>query len=239
MNLKAVREKLAPVAETVRLVRNNLPESAALIGFAGAPWTVACYMLQGRSGKEFEAARLFALRSPALMQQLIETLTAATIDYLRMQIDAGAHAVQIFDSWAGLLPPAEFAKWVIPPTATIVAALRESHPETPIIGFAKGAGLLLLDYAEDTEVDCIGVDHQTDFEYAIEARAHGAQVIQGNLDPLLIAADKAGAVRETERILSLVNETPAIFNLGHGFIPATPIENVAAVAECVKRWRRA
>lgn len=238
LDLTTIRNKLAPVAETVRLTKKNLPEGAALIGFAGAPWTVACYMLQGRSGKEFQDARLFALAQPELMQKLIDTLVTATVDYLSMQIEAGADAIQIFDSWAGLLTPHEFAIWVTAPTVKIVKALREKHPNTPIIGFAKGAGLQLSDYAKRTGVDCIGVDQHTPMDFAIEARSSSKQAVQGNLDPLLIAANKNEAVRQTEAILQSVLTTPAVFNLGHGFIPSTPIEHVAAVAERVKSWRR-
>jgi uroporphyrinogen decarboxylase len=238
LDLSRVREKLSPVAETVRLVKKDLPDGAALIGFAGAPWTVACYMLQGKSGKEFVAAREFAIAEPVLMARLIDTLAEATIDYLRMQIDAGAEAIQIFDSWAGLLTPAQFATWVTAPTLKIVAAIRESHPETPIIGFAKGAGLLLAEYAKTTSVNCIGVDQNTPMEFAISARRDVFQAVQGNLDPLLIAHDKAGALREAEAILTKLSMTPGVFNLGHGFIPATPIENVAAIAELVRTWNR-
>lgn len=238
LDLSTVSKKLAPIAETVKLVRKDLPEGAALIGFAGAPWTVACYMLQGRGGKEFQASRLFALAEPKLMQQLIDKLVVATIKYLRMQIDAGAQAVQIFDSWAGLLTPSEFASWVTAPTQKIVAALRQTHPHIPIIGFAKGAGLQLADYAKTTDVNCIGVDQQTEMDFAIASRASKTQAVQGNLDPLLIAANRDAALRETEAILKKLKDTPAVFNLGHGFIPETPIENVAAVAEMVKAWRR-
>lgn len=230
--------RVAPVAETVRLVKKQLPHEKALIGFAGAPWTVACYMIQGRTGKEFETARLFALSKPELMQTLIHKLTEATIDYLRMQIDAGADAVQIFDSWAGLLTPAEFQKWVIPPTQKIVAALHKSHPNTPVIGFAKGAGAMLWAYAKETGVHCIGVDQHTPVEFAIAHRAHEHQTVQGNLDPLLIASNKDESLRETGSILRAFETVPAIFNLGHGFIPNTPIEHVAAVAKKVKEWRR-
>ncbi len=238
LDLSAVKSKLAPVAETVRLVKKDLPEGAALIGFAGAPWTVACYMLQGKSGKEFQDARLFALEHPALMQQLMDILVPATAEYLGMQIEAGAEAIQIFDSWAGLLTPAEFAKWVTAPTVKLVQLLRSKYPHIPIIGFAKGAGLELADYAKKTGVHCIGVDQHTAIDFAISARASDKQAIQGNLDPLLIAANKAGAVQETETILKKIAKTPCVFNLGHGFIPSTPIENVAAVAEKVKSWRR-
>jgi uroporphyrinogen decarboxylase len=229
--------KLAPVAETIRLVKKQLPEGAALIGFAGAPWTVACYMLQGKSGKEFQVARQFAYAEPATMEALIDALTDATIDYLRMQIDAGAEALQLFDSWAGLLTPDQFAKWVTPPAKKIAAAIRTSHPHIPFIGFAKGAGLNLESYAHETSVDCIGVDQHTPMEFALLCR-DGNQAVQGNLDPLLLAHDKDGALRETERILRIIGNAPAVFNVGHGFVPHTPIENVAAVSEFIKAWRR-
>lgn len=237
-----LRAALEPIGETIRILKKRMPQDvvpdAALIGFAGAPWTVACYMIQGKSGKEFEAARLFAIAQPELMQRLIDTLTDATIDYLLLQIEAGVDAVQIFDSWAGLLTPAEFAKWVIPPTQKIIAALRAKAPKIPIIGFAKGAGSNLADYAKITNPNAIGIDQQMDMKTAIAARAHDKQAVQGNLDPLLIAGNKEEAVRETTRILETFQQVPAIFNLGHGFIPATPIENVAAVAATVKAWRR-
>ncbi len=238
LDLSTIRQKLEPVAETVRLVRKNLPEGATLIGFAGAPWTVACYMLQGKGGKEFLPARKFAIANPALMEKLIVTLTHATVDYLRMQIDAGAEAVQIFDSWAGLLTPEEFARWVIAPTAIIVKRLRETHPNTPIIGFAKGGELQLHAYAKYTEVNCIGVDQHTPMEFALASRASDIQAVQGNLDPLLMACDKDGALRATEEILKILGDAPCVFNVGHGFIPETPIENVAAVSKLVKEWRR-
>jgi uroporphyrinogen decarboxylase len=219
-------------------VKKDLPEGATLIGFAGAPWTVACYMLQGKSGKEFETARLFAMAQPKLMEQLIDKLVAATAEYLSMQIEAGAEAIQIFDSWAGLLTPDEFAKWVTAPTVKLVKLLRAKHPNIPLIGFAKGAGLQLADYAKQTGVNCIGVDQHTPMEFAISQRASSKQAVQGNLDPLLIASNKAGAVAATEAILTKMKGTPSVFNLGHGFIPSTPIENVMAVAEKVKSWRR-
>lgn len=238
LDLSTVRKKLEPVAETVRLVKKDLPEGTALIGFAGAPWTVACYMLQGKSGKEFEAARLFALTHPARMQMLMDTLVEATFDYLCMQVEAGAEALQIFDSWAGLLTPEEFAKWVTAPTVKLVNMLREKHPTIPLIGFAKGANSNLATYAKQTGVNAIGVDQFTPMEVAIAARAHAKQAVQGNLDPLLIASNKDEALRQTEVILRKLKNTPSVFNLGHGFIPSTPIENVAAVSNFVKAWQR-
>jgi uroporphyrinogen decarboxylase len=154
-----------------------------------------------------------------------------------MQIDAGAEAIQIFDSWAGLLTPDQFEKWVIAPTKTIVDALKISHPYIPVIGFAKGAGLQLPAYAKTTGVQCIGIDQHTPMAFGISSAVPN-QAVQGNLDPLLLAFDKAGALRETEKILKTMADRPAIFNVGHGFIPETPIENVAAVSELVKSWRR-
>lgn len=238
LDLTTVRKRLEPVAQTVRLVKQGLPEGAALIGFAGAPWTVACYMLQGKSGKEFEAARLFALRYPERMQQLIDTLVDATVDYLCMQVEAGAEALQIFDSWAGLLTPEEFEKWVTVPTVKLVNRLREKHPDIPLIGFAKGANSNLASYAKRTAVNAIGVDQLMPMEVAIAARSYAKQAVQGNLDPLLIATNKARALAQTEVILQKLKTTPSVFNLGHGFIPSTPIENVEAVSVFVKAWRR-
>lgn len=238
LDLTTVRKKLEPVAQTVRLVKQELPEGAALIGFAGAPWTVACYMLQGKSGKEFEAARVFALKHPERMQQLIDTLVDATFDYLCMQVEAGAEALQIFDSWAGLLTQEEFEKWVTLPTVKLVKRLRAAHPTIPLIGFAKGANSNLAAYAKQTGVNAIGIDQFMPMEVAIAARAHAKQAVQGNLDPLLIASNKPEALRQTEIILKTLSDTPSVFNLGHGFIPSTPIEHVEAVSAFVKAWRR-
>ena len=208
LNLSTIHSKLSPIAETVARVKKDLPEGAALIGFAGAPWTVACYMLQGKSGKEFLAARKFAIAQPKLMEKLLGKLTLATIDYLRMQIEAGAEAIQLFDSWAGLLTPDEFVRWVTAPTKIIFNALKTSHPHIPLIGFAKGAGLQLEAYARETEADCIGVDQHTPMEFALSCRARGKQAVQGNLDPLLMAFDKDGALRETEKILKTIGRAP-------------------------------
>ena len=241
MRLELIKEKLKPIAETVKLVRRKMQEEellgAALIGFAGSPWTVACYMLQGKSGKEFGKAREFAYAQPALMQSLMDVLCEATIEYLRMQIDAGAQAIQLFDSWAGLLPPDEFVRWSVLPTKKIIAALNASHPHIPIIGFAKGAGLNLPIYAHETGANCIGIDQHTPMEFGIQS-ALPHQAVQGNLDPLLLANDKDASLRATEKILTAFGNRAAVFNVGHGFVPHTPIENVAAVSDMVRAWRR-
>jgi uroporphyrinogen decarboxylase len=233
--LDKVRERLAPVAETVKLVKKELPQGATLIGFAGAPWTVACYMLQGKSGKEFAKARQFAQAEPVLMQLLIDKITDATIDYLKMQMDAGAEAIQIFDSWSGLLSPAQFAKWCIAPTKKIVKALRLHNKNIPIIGFPKGGGLFLKAYAE-TGVDCFGIDMNTPMEFARQ-NAPG-KCLQGNLDPLLLCYDLKAALEETRSILKTMKEHPFVFNLGHGMIPEMPIAHVEALSNLLKEYRR-
>lgn len=233
--LDKVRERLAPVPETVKLVKKELPKDAALIGFAGAPWTVACYMLQGKSGKEFAKARQFAQAQPLLMQSLIDKVTDATITYLKMQIDAGAEAIQIFDSWSGLLSPAQFAKWCIEPTKKIVKALREYKNKVPIIGFPKGAGLFLQEYAQ-TGVDCFGIDMNTPMEFA-KRNANG-KCLQGNLDPLLLCYDLKGALDEAKRILETMHDHLFVFNLGHGMIPEMPIAHVEALVQILKEYRR-
>lgn len=237
LRLETVKEKLEPVAQTVKLVKKKLPKDAALIGFAGSPWTVACYMLQGKSGKEFAKAQEFAYARPKQMQTLIDTLCDATLIYLRMQIEAGAEAIQLFDSWAGLLAPEPFRKWCIAPTKRIITELRETHPHIPIIGFPKGAGLHLAEYAKQTQVDCIGIDQHTPMQIGIAA-ASWKQAVQGNLDPLLLASDKDKALRETEKILNSFRNHPGVFNVGHGFVPHTPIENVQAVSDLVRAWQR-
>lgn len=237
-----VVEKLEPVAQTIRLVRSELQSDKALIGFAGSPWTVACYMLQGnRSGalnKDFAQARRFAYAQPELMQKLIDTLVDATIDYLRMQVEAGVNALQLFDSWAGLLTPAQFERWSIAPTQKIVAALKQSHPHIPIIGFAKGAAGNLADYAKQTGVDCIGIDMQMAMQDAIAARANSKQAVQGNLDPLLLASDLPGTLAEATRILQTVQDVPCVFNLGHGIQLDTPIAHVEALCNMVLNFTR-
>jgi uroporphyrinogen decarboxylase len=242
LRLDDVRSKLDPVAQTVKLTRRDLPKETALIGFAGSPWTVACYMLQGDRGKasvkEFATAKRFAYAQPALMQKLTDILTDATIDYLKLQIESGVQAVQLFDSWAGLLSPEEFDRWSIAPTQKIAAALRAAYPHIPLIGFAKGAGPNLARYAAQTGVNAIGIDQHTPMEWAIAQRAHARQAVQGNLDPLLVAANKDAAVAQTHALLKTLGRTPCVLNLGHGFVPDTPIENVAAVADTIKNFRR-
>ncbi len=223
--LQAVPSRLAPVYETVRRVRVDLPERVTFLGFAGSPWTVATYMVAGQGSREQAEARRMAYRDPAAFAAIIDAIVAATIDYLSAQIDAGVDAVQLFDSWAGSLSPAQYEQWVIAPTVAIVEGLRARHPETPIIGFPKGSGGKLLAYARETRVDAIGLDETVDPDWAQAVLPDGLTV-QGNLDPLALITGGAVLDSAIDRILRAFDGRPHVFNLGHGILPDAPIAHV-------------
>jgi uroporphyrinogen decarboxylase len=218
---------LAPVLETLRRVRSKAGE-AAVIGFAGGPFTVACYMVEGSGSREWTAARLLAWRDPALFRALVDLLTEQTIGYLLAQIDAGAEAVMLFDSCAGVAAPSMFRACVTGPSARIVAALRARHPEVAVIGFPRRAGCLLAGFVAATRIQGVGLD--TTWDPAMAAATLPERVaIQGNLDPLALVAGGAALERETEAILAAMRGRPFIFNLGHGIVPETPVDHVAAL----------
>ncbi|MEA3003427.1 MAG: uroporphyrinogen decarboxylase [Sphingomonadales bacterium] len=226
--------RLEPVYRTVEKVAACLPKDTTFLGFAGSPWTVSTYMIAGQGSRDQAEARRYAYRDPAGFQEIVDRIVAATIDYLSGQIRAGVEAVQLFDSWAGSLSPAQFERWVIAPTAAIVAGLKARHPEIPVIGFPKGAGGKLPAYARETGVDAIGLDETVDAEWAAASLPAGMPV-QGNLDPLALIA--GGEVLETAvgRILSSLAGRPHIFNLGHGILPDTPISHVEKLLQLVRR----
>jgi uroporphyrinogen decarboxylase len=237
LQLARLPAAIAPILETAERVRAGLADEGftdcALIGFAGAPFTVACYMVDGGSSREFAATRTMAYAEPALFERLIALLTEATVTYLSAQIEAGAEAVMLFDSWAGILSPAQFRRHVVEPAQTIVNSLWQLHPTVPIIGFPRLAGLLVGDYATETRVDGIGLDTSMDLELAgrvIPART----AMQGNLDPLALVAGGQALRREVAAILAAFQGRPCIFNLGHGIVPQTPLEHVAALVEQVR-----
>ena len=234
LDLDRLESALAPVLETVARVREQVGD-ATLIGFAGAPFTVACYMVEGRGEKEFPAARTLAWTDPALFGRLMTLLTEATIRSLSLQIAAGAEAVMLFDSWAGLLPPSQFRAHVMAPAARIVAALRRRHPQVPVIGFPRMAGLMLGEYAAAARVQGLGIDTAGSLE-AASALVPSAMALQGNLDPLALAAGGAALAEETAAILETMQGRPFVFNLGHGIVPSTP---PAHVAELVRQVRAA
>ena len=227
-SLQAAPERLEPIFRTVTGVKAQLSPDKALLGFAGSPWTVATYMIAGQGSREQAEARRLAYREPERVTALINAIAETTISYLRAQIDAGADAVQLFDSWAGSLSPRQFEELVIAPNAKIVAALKQSHPTTPVIGFPKGAGGKLPIYARETGVDAIGVDETVDPEWAHAALPRHLPV-QGNLDPLALVTGGPQLHDAVARILKAFAGRPHIFNLGHGIVPDTPLTHVQAV----------
>lgn len=231
--LTPVPQRLAPIFETVRKVRHGLPDTTTLLGFAGSPWTVATYMVAGQGSKDQADARRMAYGDPDRFGDLIDTICDATVTYLSGQIQAGADAVQLFDSWSGSLAPAQFDRWVVEPTKAIVSALKALHPDTPIIGFPKGAGGKLPAYAEATGVDAVGVDESVDPHWA-HHHLPPHMPVQGNLDPLALIAGGTALEAAVDNILTAFAGRPHVFNLGHGILPDTPIEHVEKLLNLVR-----
>jgi uroporphyrinogen decarboxylase len=231
-------DRLRPIYRTVEKVKAALAPETTLIGFAGSPWTVATYMVAGEGSREQAAARRLAYADPGAFGAIIAAIEAMTIDYLSGQIAAGADAVQLFDSWAGSLAPAQFDQWVIAPTARIVSALHQRHPGVPIIGFPKGAGTKLAAYAHETGVDALGLDETVDPAWAARALPENLP-LQGNLDPIVLLAGGAALEIAVARILSSFAGRPHIFNLGHGIVKETPIAHVERLLELVRQAPRA
>lgn len=227
-------ERLQPVLDTVRKVSDSLPPETTFLGFAGSPWTVATYMVHGQGSKDQSEARRMAHVEPERFSALVEAIITATVDYLAGQIEAGVDAVQLFDSWAGSLSPAQFEKWVIVPNAEIVRRLKARHPDAPIIGFPKGAGGKLAAYAEGTGVDALGLDETVDPHWANRELPRDLPV-QGNLDPLALIAGGSDLTSAVDNILSAFTDRPHVFNLGHGILPDTPIEHVQRLLTLVRK----
>lgn len=225
---------LAPVYETVRLARAELPADVALIGFAGAPWTVATYMIEGGASRDFRRVKGWAYRDPAGFTALIDLLVDATVGYLAEQIAAGADAVQLFDSWAGVLPDCEFTRWVIKPTREIAQRLKRRFPTVPIIGFPRGAGFLYERYAAESGVDALGLDTTVPLAVARE-RLQSRLPVQGNLDPVALVVGGRALDEAVAAIRDGLGGGGFVFNLGHGVLPQTPPENIAALARLLAR----
>ena len=237
-NFKLLREtvdaaKLAPIYETIRLTRGALPANVTLLGFCGAPWTVATYMVAGEGTSDQAPARMLAYRDPALFQTLIDRLVQASIDYLASQFAAGVDAVQIFDTWAGVLSPAEFAQWSIAPTQKIISGLRARVPNAKVIGFPRGAGTNLGRYVADVPVNAVSVDWTIDLDY-VQSAIQPRTAVQGNLDPLALLAGGDALDRNIDAIMRALSGGPFIFNLGHGILPATPIAHVERMLKRVR-----
>jgi len=223
--LEAAPHRLEPIYATVARVAAALPPETSFLGFAGSPWTVATYMVAGSGSKDQAAARRLAYGNPSAFAALVDAIVDVTVHYLSGQIEHGVEAVQLFDSWAGSLSPTQFERWVIAPNAEIVRRLKALHPDTPIIGFPKGAGGKLAAYADETRVDAIGLDETVDPLWANAVLAPHLPV-QGNLDPLALVAGGAALDEAIDRILAAFPARPHIFNLGHGIVPDTPIAHV-------------
>lgn len=218
-----------PVFETVRRCRTALSATTALIGFAGAPWTVATYMVEGGPSKDFRRVKACCYADPQGFEALIAAIERVTIDFLCGQIDAGVDVVQLFDSWAGVLPEAGFERWVIGPTRRIVTAIKARVPNLPVIGFPRGAGLLYERYAETTGVDAVSIDTALPLGFARD-RLQARVVVQGNLDPVLLLVGGEAMAEAVREIRCQLGRGGFVFNLGHGVLPETPPENVAALA---------
>ncbi|MFZ6762413.1 MULTISPECIES: uroporphyrinogen decarboxylase [Acetobacterales] len=233
---EGARARIAPILETVARVRAGLAQEApraALIGFAGSPFTVACYMVEGRGGGEFAQARRMAYGDPLLFGKLIRILVDSTVDYLLAQAEAGAEALMLFDSWAGLLPPAQFRRWSIEPAAAIVRGIRKVRPDIPLIGFPRLAGPLLVEYAQRVGAEAVAMDTGMDPRWAA-AQVPAQVTLQGNLDPQALVAGGAALEAEARAILAAMRGRPFVFNLGHGIVPPTPPEHVAALARLIR-----
>ncbi len=224
---------LEPVLETVERLRGALPPETTLLGFCGAPWTVATYMIAGHGTPDQAPARLFAYREPQAFEALLDLLAELSAEYLSAQIEAGADAVQIFDSWAGVLGETEYERFCVRPVRKIVDRVRARHPQARIIAFAKGAGPLLADYREKTGADAIGLDWSVPLSFARELQAGGP--VQGNLDPMRVVAGGAALDEGVDAILEGLGGGPLIFNLGHGITPQADPDHVTRLVERVRR----
>lgn len=228
------RAALAPVFETLGLVKAALPSDVTLIGFCGAPWTVATYMVAGQGTPDQAPARMFAYGDPQSFTQLIDRLADASADYLIGQLEAGAEVLQIFDTWAGVLPPDEFERWCVLPTRKIVDKVRRRFPTAKIIGFPRGAATNLLGYLDKTGVGAVGLDWTIDLAFARE-RIQSLVPVQGNLDPLALRAGGGALERGVDAIVAAFSSRPFVFNLGHGILPDTPIAHVEQMLTRVRK----
>lgn len=229
-------EKFGLICETVARLRQDLPKETTLIGFCGAPWTVATYVVGGEGSSDQAAARRFAYLDPHGFQLLMDILVDTSVDYLAQQIDAGADTVMVFDSWAGNLPDREFAAWVTAPTARLIRDLKKRHPNVPVIGFPRGAGSNALGFVEETGIRGIGCDTAMPLRDMRALAEESGIAVQGNIDPLLLVAGGEALDRRIDETLETLRGLPHILNLGHGIVPDTPPENVARLVDRVRAF---
>ncbi len=232
-DLKPDLSRLDDIYETVRLVKAQLPDDVTFMGFAGSPWTIATYMVNGQGSRDQNETRRYAYNNPEKFQKLINTIINITIDYLCTQIESGVDALQLFDSWAGSLSPAQFDEWVIEPNKAIIAGVKKRHPKIPIIGFPKGAGGKLIAYAQQVGADAIGIDETVDPFWAHE-NLPANMPVQGNLDPLALVTGGDPLSQSVENIKKAFKNRPHIFNLGHGIVPDTPLAHVEKLITLIR-----
>ena len=237
LDASGMHAHLAPVYETVKRLRAELPDETTLLGFCGAPWTVATYMIAGHGTPDQAPARLFSYRHTDEFAVLMALLTDMSADYLIRQIDAGADAVQVFDSWSGVLDEASFETWCLEPIRVITSKVKAAHPDTPVIGFPKGAGSLYDRFAAESGVDAIGLDWSVPLSQAKRIQKTG-KCVQGNLDPMRLVAGGRALNEGIDAIIEALADGPFVFNLGHGVTPDTPVEHVARMVERVHGARR-
>ena len=232
----SIDETLGPVYETVARLHEALPKDVALIGFAGSPWTVASYMVEGGTSRDFGYLKAWAYGNPDGFSELIDILVEATTHYLVQQVRAGAEALQLFDTWAGVLPGPLFARWCIEPTRRIVEAVRAACPGIPILGFPRGAGFAIVAYAEGTGVDGVSLDTAVPLDWAAK-HLQPKVTVQGNLDPQMVVVGGAAMEAAIGQIMDELGGGPFVFNLGHGLTPQTPPDHVADLVRAVRRPR--
>ncbi len=237
LSIENLHKHLNPVYQTVTNLAEKLPNHVALVGFAGAPWTVATYMVNGKGSKDQAETRLMAYQDRETFQKLIDLLVLSTSEYLIKQVDHGAEALQIFDSWSGTLPADEFIKWCIDPVKQIVKNIREVHPHIPIIGFPKGAGAKIKNFVKKTKVDAVSIDTSTSTTWVRDV-VQPICPVQGNLDPMLLVSGGVPLEKAVYHILDHLKAGPHVFNLGHGIIPQTPPENVKRVSDILLAYRK-
>ncbi len=237
LSVEPVLDHLSPVFETIRRLRAELPEDKTLIGFAGSPWTIAIYMVEGRGGTDGGTARSWAYREPETFATLIDMIVEATTNYLIAQVDNGVEVLQLFDSWSGVLSEDQFRRWSIEPTKKIVAGVRAKYPDIPIIGFPRGSGLMAAEYVRETGVSGVSLDANAPLAWARDTLQPLA-TLQGNLDNQLLVAGGQALDETVLRIVKTLGSGPFIFNLGHGIVPHTPPEHVARVVELVRQSKR-
>lgn len=240
LNIDKIDQTLSPIYETISLTASKIKlegfDQTSLIGFAGSPWTVACYMVEGGGSKTFEKTKKWAYQNPDSFAKLINIISEATIHYLLKQIEAGVETVQLFDSWSGILDENNFDNWVIDPTAKIVAAIKEKYPEIPVIGFPREAGAKSIQYIKNTGVNAIGLDYSMPTQWAKD-NLQSILPVQGNLDPVALLAGGDILENSALKILETFSDKPFIFNLGHGVIKETPVEHVEQLSQIIRNFK--